>query len=67
MPRAQWITSDTRAAVAAVPIWTGEQATLRNGNFRKAVAHAKEFIYATQPRIPRPDQPKISCDRPGPA
>ncbi|GAA5194153.1 hypothetical protein GCM10023346_20830 [Arthrobacter gyeryongensis] len=26
-----------------------EQATLRNDAFRKAVAHAKEFIYGTQP------------------
>jgi hypothetical protein len=85
MPRAQWINPDTGAAVAVVPIWTGdprhrsfgvfylppagdiwvlrpghtnyletdpknpEQVTLRNDAFRKAVAHAKEFIYGTQP------------------
>ncbi|PYI38695.1 hypothetical protein CVS30_09065 [Arthrobacter psychrolactophilus] len=85
MPRAQWINVDTGAAVAVVPIWTGdpqhrsfgvfylppagdiwilrpgytnyletsprniEQATLRNDAFRKAVEHAKEFIFGTSP------------------
>ncbi|MGO4856358.1 hypothetical protein [Arthrobacter sp. 2MCAF14] len=85
LPRAQWINADTGAAVAVVPIWSGdprhrsfgvfylppfgdiwvlhpghtaylepgktgteEEITLRNDAFRKAVNHAKEFIYGTQ-------------------
>ena len=86
LPRAQWINADTGAAIAVVPIWTGDprhrsfgvfylppsgdiwvlhpghttyiepgktdsdqQITLRNDAFRKAVNHAKEFIYGNQP------------------